>query len=276
MTRSIRSLELIRDICSGDAIPTADQGAQVFFEISFILAESTEALNLRHFYGNVRNMAERPGKPSKTLQLQRIGFGLLAFFAPLLVFANSQDKPGSESSRKAFGERDIDNPFDDAYWGFELTRNFPHARTKEKLTGGGWQPMGFYRYRLSTGWLLGAHAGFKELRLQEASASGVEDGFSNLPVLSFGYESLRGVRIYHPLYLFGGGKLQYLLPATEMSFPVRRSDLYRPEFGVAAVGMIAVKPTGRWLMTLRADRWRGTATTRLQGSEYAAGILVSL
>jgi hypothetical protein len=176
---------------------------------------------------------------------------------------------------KALGEKDIDNPFEDAYWGVELTRNFPQSSSKEKLVGGGWQPMGFYRYRLSTGWLLGAHAGFKDMRLREEVVKDTRSTTS-MPVLSAGYESLRGWRLYHPVYLFGGGKLQYLLPATETSFPVRRNDLYRPEFGVAGVVMLAVKPTGNWLMTFRADRWRGTATTRLQGSEYAVGILANL
>ncbi|MEY4630291.1 MAG: hypothetical protein RIQ81_411 [Pseudomonadota bacterium] len=242
-----------------------------------ILAEIPEALNPGSFYGNVKTMVTGRKSPGFDNFAATLACGFLAFFITVCAYANPSIQPAPPVEPGTIRDSTIDNPFDEAYWGFELTRNIPLSRSREDMTAGNWQPMVFYRYRLSTGWLLGAHAGFKELtRKAHDDGRGKFVESSAMPVLSIGYESLRGWRLYHPVYLFGGGKFQYLLPAEKATFPLRRNEDYRAEFGIAGVLMLAVKPAGNWLITLRADRWRGTATTLLQGQEFAAGVLVNL
>jgi hypothetical protein len=190
-------------------------------------------------------------------------------FAMFFLFAGLSRPAWAE--RQEIGAANLENPFEEAYWGLELTSNNPLEKAARKLAQGDVQPMISYRYRLSTGWLLGAHAGFKSLRRKEVSG----DQPHAVSILSFGYESLKGWRIYHPLYFFAGGKLHYLLPAVESTLPVRRDAEFSAEFGASAVAMLAVKPAGNWLMLARMDRWRGLATTRLQGQETSIGLMYS-
>ncbi|NDE13361.1 hypothetical protein EBZ80_00315 [bacterium] len=188
-----------------------------------------------------------------------------------LLFLGTCIAPVARAQRQELGATNLENPFEEAYWGLELTSNSPVDKTSRHLEPGTVQPQVSYRYRLSTGWLLGAHAGFKSLRRKFIA----DDEPRQLSILTFGYESLKGWRIYHPLYFFAGGKLQYLLPAVEATLPVRRDPEYPAEFGAAAVAMLAIKPAGSWLMVARLDRWRGLATTRLQGDETSIGLMYS-
>lgn len=198
-------------------------------------------------------------------------FRHLAANMAILVFFSSLGLGRAVAKAEEFGETAIENPFDEAYWGVELTSNSPAARTTEHLLAGRLQPALTYRYRLSTGWLLGAFGGFKNLKRRNTESNLPED----LAVLSFGYESLKGWRLYHPLYFFAGGKLSYYLPATEAMLPLLHDAQFRSEFGGSAVAMLALKPAGIWLLTARIERWRGLASTNLQGYETALGILVN-
>lgn len=193
-----------------------------------------------------------------------------AIYASIFFLALSVSSRGFSASQD-LGKNDMENPFDEAFWGLEFTLNEPVNKTARQLAAGSPQPMVSYRYRLSTGWLMGAHAGFKSLHRKDQA----EETPGGVSVLSVGYESLKGWRVYHPFYFFAGGKFQYLFPATEARLPVRRDDDYSAEFGASAVGMLAIKPAGKWLLLVRMDRWRGLATTRLQGEERSIGIMLN-
>ncbi len=198
-------------------------------------------------------------------------FGQLAAKLAFLVFFVGTAGEAAAAATAEFGETGMENPFDQAYWGLELATNYPAAKTSHQLAPGATQPFLTYRYCLSTGWMLGAYGGFKGLKRRDSDS----DLPKNLSILSLGYESLKGWRLYHPLYFFAGGKFSYLLPATDANLPLRRDEQFRAEFSGAGVAMLALKPAGKWLLTARIDRWRGLATTRLEGSETALGILVN-
>lgn len=198
-------------------------------------------------------------------------FGQLAAKLAILVFFTGHAGGAAAAGSAEFGETSMENPFDEAYWGVELASNLPAARTSKYLSPGDAQPFITYRYCLSTGWMLGAHGGFKGLKRKDSES----DLPKNLSILSLGYESMKGWRLYHPLYFFAGGKFSYLLPASAANLPLRRDAQFRAEFSGAGVAMLALKPAGKWLLTARVDRWRGLATTRLEGIETALGVLVN-
>ncbi len=213
-------------------------------------------------------------------------FGQVASKLGILLFIACSAPAIAAPVTGEVGQTNMENPFEQAYWGVELTSNTPVGKTAERLGSGGGsgdvQPMIAYRYRLSTGWMLGVNGGFKGLKRGSAESTDSKDSgdskvnSKDLAVLAFGYESLKGWRLYHPFYFFAGGKFQYLLPAAEAVLPIHRDDEFRSEFGCAVSAMLAFKPAGPWLMTARIDRWRGLTTTQLQGYETAIGLLVSL
>ena len=211
-----------------------------------------------------------------------VSFGQVASNLSFLLFIACPAPAIAAPLTGEVGQTNMENPFEQAYWGVELTSNTPAGKTTERLESGGSgyiQPMIVYRYRLSTGWMLGVNGGFKGFK--RASIESKDSGDSkvnskDLAVLAFGYESLKGWRLYHPIYFFAGGKFQYLLPAAEAALPIHRNDEFRSEFGCAVSAMLAFKPAGPWLVTARIDRWRGLTTTQLQGYETAVGLLVSL
>lgn len=166
----------------------------------------------------------------------------------------------------------MDAPFQDAYWGLEVSANSPNGTTKSYLRGDQPQISINYSYLLSTGWMLRAQAGFRHfLRINESSREK-----SEVSILSAGYESLKSWRIYHPFYLFSGMKLQYFLPTDGVKLPLHRDDQFSSEFGAGAVLMLTFKPEGDWMVSTRIERWRGIKTTRLQGTEVSIGIATSL
>lgn len=169
---------------------------------------------------------------------------------------------------KSSSNATIDNPFEEAYWGLELAANTPLAKTKQKLKAGSPQIAVSYSYLLSTGWLLTVKGGFREFKRSQV----IPGQNTNVSILSAGYESLHGWRIYHPLYFFAGTRLEYLLPTTGIELPLHRDDDYRAEFGAGAIAMLALKPKGNLLYVSKIARWRGIATTALEGLEMTVGI----
>ncbi len=244
---------------SGDATVTAIPVALVYFQFS---VPSTP-------FETVALLWQRQKMTKKSIF--STSFGQLAAKLTILVFFIGSASGVAAAATAEFGETSMENPFDEAYWGIELASNFPAARTSNHLEPGDPQPFLTYRYCLSTGWMLGAYGGFKGLKRKEIES----DLPKNLSILSLGYESLKGWRLYHPLYFFAGGKFSYLLPATSPNLPLRRDAQFRAEFSGAGVAMLALKPAGKWLVTARIERWRGLATTRLEGTETALGILVN-
>jgi len=255
----MRSGAEILEMFSGDPIVTAIPVALVYFQFS---VPSTP-------FETAALLWQRQKMIKKSI-FSTSFWQLAAKLSFLVFFAGHAD--GAGAARLAeFGESSMENPFDQAYWGLELASNFPAAKTSQYLSPGHAQPFITYRYCLSTGWMLGAYGGFKGLKRKD----GESDLPKNLSILSLGYESLKGWRLYHPLYFFAGGKFSYLLPATAANLPLRRDDEFRAEFSGAWVAMLALKPAGKWLVTARVDRWRGLATTRLEGLETALGVLVN-
>jgi hypothetical protein len=158
------------------------------------------------------------------------------------------------------------------YVGVELTRNFPFAASRERFAPGEPHPAFFYRHDMtgdSGQWLMGLGAQFK---MMQPSAEETElRGASHAALWTLTHETYYVLRLDHPTYLLVGPKLLYLLPARTGVIPLARESAYETEVGGAISLALARAASKTWLMTMRADLWRGTRTTRFMGLEIAFG-----
>jgi hypothetical protein len=164
------------------------------------------------------------------------------------------------------------SPFAHNYLGLEVTRNFPVAGTRDHFAPGEPHPALVYRHDLigtHGQWLMGLGAQFKimEPRPEEKELRGA----NHAALWTLTHETYYVVRLDHPTYLLAGPKILYLLPARTGVLPLARESAYETEVGGAFSMALARAPTKKWLMTLRADLWRGTRTTRFMGLEIAFG-----
>ena len=67
-------------------------------------------------------------------------FWLVAAKLAFLVFFAGHAGGAGAARLAEFGESSMENPFDEAYWGLELTSNFPAAKTSQDLLPGNTQP----------------------------------------------------------------------------------------------------------------------------------------
>jgi hypothetical protein len=161
------------------------------------------------------------------------------------------------------------NPYQRTYAGFGLARNYPVSFSEDKLQPGYASPLATYLYDLDEDWILGISAQFKILH----HALPNKDKSDTLGLLNVSHETLYSIRLSHPMYLLTGLKLLYLLPTTNARLPIRRSDDFRSEVGLAATAALARVIDPNVLLIAYLDRWRGTATMKLHAIE--AGVLIA-
>lgn len=149
------------------------------------------------------------------------------------------------------------------FWGIEVGKNFPAGATADILRSDQRNFFLTYYHVLDRNWTVGLNGGFRSLALADSS-----DKFAIFSLSNFAY---RAVRLYHPLNLWVGGKWLYLMPVRDVSFPFKDYDEYQAEIGISASLMLTYVWSTDILITLRADRWRGTNTNRLHGYEVSMG-----
>jgi hypothetical protein len=168
--------------------------------------------------------------------------------------------------------RAAEDPYAPSYLHFEVTRNYPVAKSQEKFEAGVYHPAFNYLYNLDGRWLMGLGAQYKIFKKKE-HGSGESD---QLAILALTHEGLFSLRLYHPAYLLVGPKLQYLFPAKKAKFPVQKDPLYETEISGALTIMLSYVIADQSFLTVRIDRWRGTRTTRFQGIESSVGLAYAL
>ena len=198
-----------------------------------------------------------------TVPLNNIFLAML-MLAPILAHASvfSDKIPPYVHSPNA-------NPFAPTYLSLELGRNYPLAFSQNSFDTGPEHPLIGYRYTLDESWLMGIGLQFKIMSRRDKSES------RELALWTIIHESLFSIRLDHPIYLLVGPKILYLLPAKTATIPLDRDNKFPVEIGAGLSASFAYV-SDSWMLTLRADRWRGTSTSKLQGLELAFGISFAL
>jgi hypothetical protein len=175
---------------------------------------------------------------------------------------------GTGAERARADDESRVNPFEKTYLTLELARNFPVSFTQNRFDPGRYSPVLGYRHDLDESWLMGIGGQFKVLKRRDHADTPTD----RVALLTVYHETLYAIRLDHPTYLLIGPKLMYLLPANAGRFPVQRADEFQSEIGGALSMTLAHVVDGRYMVTARVDRWRGTRTMRFHGVEVAAGI----
>lgn len=156
------------------------------------------------------------------------------------------------------------NPFKKNYVAVELARNYPMSFTQNGYEPGRYFPAFSYLHNLDESWIMGLGAQFKILNKKDP-----ETGFLGLWTVS--HETLYVVRLNHPTYVLVGPKILYLLPTRSAKIPLQKEPNFASEIGGGlSLGLTRVVRE-RFLLTMRAERWRGTRTMQLHGFEVAFG-----
>lgn len=164
------------------------------------------------------------------------------------------------------------NPYQRTYVGFGLARNYPVSFSENTLQPGRASPTISYLYNLDAHWILGVSAQFKVFQRTPPN----NDDSDLLGFLNVSHQTLYSIRLSHPMYLLTGPKILYLLPTTNARLPIRRSEDYRTEVGIAASAAIVRVIDQNFMAMLYFDRWRGTASMKLHALEAGLSVAVAI
>lgn len=185
-----------------------------------------------------------------------------------LSLGSSPIRAQDELARKPEVNTALPAVFQQQYVLLEGTKNFPLQRSLERFTSYR-RTLGLtYLHRLNEEWIFGIGFNFKSLRKFPEDK---EFAFSSLYNLA-----QYVIRLYHPLYLWVGGKWLYMLPVQYARVPMVKDPEFQLEFGAAANFSLVYKATDKSLISFRVDRWRGTKTNRFHGFELALGFGYSI
>lgn len=160
-------------------------------------------------------------------------------------------------------ESDPINPFSKDYISLEYVKNYPTSKGQEQFSPFRKTLFLGYQHFLNQQWNVGITLGFKSF-----SKSALE---GELALLSFSNHSYYVIRIHHPTYLMLGTKLIYMTPNEQSNLPLSKDADFETEVGIGISAQLT-QVIGSYLLTLRADRWRGTKTNKLHGFELALGL----
>jgi hypothetical protein len=187
----------------------------------------------------------------------------------LVMVPSSQAQESSAAASMDAFDQAI-NPFRKTYLTVEITRNFPAGYTERTMVPGTAEPAFTYIHDLDRHWLMGLGVQFKVLAQRDQDD--LPRASQWLALLTLSHEVLYALRLSHPIYFLAGPKLLYMVPAKSGKLPLQRDTNYEMEIGAALTTQFAYLIDDRHMLSLRLDRWRGTKTQRLNGTEVALGV----
>lgn len=211
-------------------------------------------------------------KPSAMKKLRTFAFLLFAVLpAQGVILADSKPSSGNEPDAGQQGKLDPDYPLTGKYVGPGLVKDFLLQRSRQIFKGSRPKPALSYSY-IRGDWMMNLNLHVKELQFSTGSTLRAIHGKNELPVLAFEQSSQYLIRLYYPLYLGAGYSLIYLYPTEAFAFPLKRSKAFQSEVGAGISLSLVHQLSPRLIGRLQAQRWRGTATTRLQGVRMEFGV----
>lgn len=164
--------------------------------------------------------------------------------------------------------------FSEQYLAVEIARNFPMSFSQNRFEPGEPHPVIGYRHRFRENWIMGLGGQFRIFQRRDVPQNAGATGA--LAVWTLYHEANYAMRLDHPTYLLIGPRVTYFLPCKAAVIPLERDPVLQAEIGAGLSVSIARIISDKWMMTARAERWRGTRTTLLQGLEVAFGINYAL
>lgn len=161
-----------------------------------------------------------------------------------------------------------ENAFKDNYLSVELVRNQPFSSSQNQFIGGDISQFFSFRHTLRDQWLMGVNVGFKRFKTKLEKR--------HVSLFTVSQESLRLIRLYHPLYLAIGPKLFYLLPTRGKKLPPEKETEYNREIGIGFAASLQYIFYKRFLLHARLELWRGVNREVFQGTETSLGLSYSL
>ena len=150
------------------------------------------------------------------------------------------------------------------YIGLIVNQNHPWSYGQRTWAKGGPSFGAEYRFFYKDSWTLAISLGFKKL---------VDAEGNDKSLLSQSQESMRIIRLYHPLYLGVGGKFSLYSPVRKITLPYERDDTRAIDNGVSLCLSALWLATPRMTMVMTVSRWRSLSTTKRQGLEVSLSSL---
>lgn len=164
--------------------------------------------------------------------------------------------------------------FAEQYLVLEIARNFPMSFSQNRFEPGEPHPVIGYRHRFQENWLMGLGGQFRIFQRRDVPQN--NDSTGALAVWTLYHETNYSMRLDHPTYLLLGPRVTYFLPCKSAVLPLERDPALPSEIGAGLAVSIVRMINESFMLTARAERWRGTRTTTLQGLEVAFGINYAL
>ncbi len=160
-----------------------------------------------------------------------------------------------------------DQPLRNSYVRLELRQTFPEATSAAHFRRGPVEKGFTYLHLLMDDWLVGIGGHITSMTPDVPPGKLVEAKTSQLAIWTLTHETLYTMRLYYPVYLLAGPKLYYLIPGKTGKLPIRRSSTLETEVGGGiSLQLTWFSPPGHFL-AFGVERWRGTKTSRLHGTD---------
>jgi hypothetical protein len=154
------------------------------------------------------------------------------------------------------------------YVGIESVTNHPIIHTSENYSTGKASLSLSYKHLLDETWLMDLNVHLKNLVRRDTDAP--------VRFAALSHTAYYIVRLYADTYLLAGPKFSYLYPIKALQFPAKRDADYETNVEAAAALAFYYFIHEDWILSLRIDRWRGTATNEFHGYEFGGGISYSI
>lgn len=152
------------------------------------------------------------------------------------------------------------------FYVLEVSKSAPMIHSKETIaTRHATYYLG-YRNQVAEDWMMGigvSHRSFTKL---------TDPDLPEFSWFTLQHEAYYIVRVHHPLYLYMGPTLLYMLPTKQSYMPINRDPEFQSEFGVGGALALVLQASEQFLITAKVERWRGTRTNKFHAVSSSMGI----
>lgn len=150
------------------------------------------------------------------------------------------------------------------YYLIRASKSYPILDNPQNIMEGNISYFAGYSYTIDQNFVVTISLGFNSFK-QKIS----KEEFSYFKLSN---ESVKLFRLYHPLYFLAGGRLNYLIPSLNSSFPIKENKSLANEVGAGIVTGLLFVYSKEVLVESKIALWRGTNTSNHKGLEFSIGL----
>lgn len=154
------------------------------------------------------------------------------------------------------------------YYFAKVTRSYPTEGNRQSLDAEG---VGYglgYTFTIRQQYLVSLVAGFHSLYHIPSDSA-----FSYFTVYN---ESLRLLRLYHPVYATVGGRVGYMVPTLASGIPLKQNTAFENEIMVGGSGGLALVLAKDILVGTQLAMWGGTNSSKHRIIDFSVNLRVAL